>query len=198
MGVRLVLLRHGQTAWNAEGRLQGQEDVPLNEKGLLQAASAATPVAVYQPVRIIASDLQRAAMTAQALGEVTGLEITYDSRLREIGYGQWEGRTRDEIGADVLAEVYESAENPRGVDGESLTDAAARTAEALAEIAASGKDGETIVVVTHGTVARAGVQHLLGVPHELWEGFRTMGNCHWLILEREPHRWQLVSYNLHA
>lgn len=198
MTVRLVLLRHGQTEWNAEGRMQGWANVPLNDLGRQQAATAAARVADYGPVRLVASDLERAAMTARAVGEATGLEVGFDERLREVSYGQWEGKTRDQIGADVLREAYASAENVCGVDGESLVDAADRTASALTDIADAAADGETIVVVTHGTVARVGMQKLLGIPHQAWQGMRTMNNCHWLVLERLPERWQLVGYNLTA
>lgn len=200
MAVRLVLLRHGQTDWNAAGRMQGHVNVPLNDRGMAQADAAAGALVAARASRIISSDLDRAAMTAAAVARTTGLSVTHDARLREIGYGQWEGKTRDEIGPDVLAEVYASAENRRGVDGERLTDAAARVADALREIETAAADDDTVLVVTHGTVARCATQSLLGIPHACWEGFRTLGNCHWLVLERdrELDRWQLVAYNVGA
>lgn len=198
MSVRLVVQRHGQTEWNRRRRMQGQTDVPLNELGVEQAAAAAPVLAAFAPARIVSSDLRRAAATARAVADTAGVEVTFDARLREIAYGQWEGLTREQIGPEALARVNASAENVRGVDGETLVAAAARTAEVFAEVVDAAADGETVLVVTHGTVARAGMQLLLGIPHELWEGVRTMGNCHWMVLEHDAGRWQLVDYNMRA
>src|SRR5690606_19337304 len=81
--IRLILWRHGQTAWNVTGRVQGQTDVDLDETGVAQAAATAPRVAQYRPDLIVSSDLRRAARTAAALADVTGLPVEYDARLRE-------------------------------------------------------------------------------------------------------------------
>ena len=75
---RLVLWRHGRTAWNADRRFQGQEDVPLDEQGVRQAAEAARHLAVLPPDRIVSSDLGRARVTAGALAAITGLDVHLD------------------------------------------------------------------------------------------------------------------------
>lgn len=196
--VHLVLLRHGQTNWNAEGRMQGQCDIPLNDIGFAQAEAAAPAVAALAPSRIIASDLKRAAGTAQIVAGHLGLPVSHDPRLREVCYGQWEGRTRPEIGEDVLAAVHRDPTLHRGVDGETMIAAADRTAAGLTDAAALVAPGETVLVVAHGTVARVGTLRLLGVDPALWESVRTMDNCHWLVLERRAEAWRLVSYNLGA
>src|SRR5690606_9658768 len=83
--------------WNASMRLQGQSDIELNATGLAQAATAAPRIAELGPTRIISSDLQRASRTAAALGEITGVPVETDARLRERSFGLWEGMTRGEI-----------------------------------------------------------------------------------------------------
>jgi probable phosphoglycerate mutase len=95
--VRLVLWRHGQTAWNVEGRFQGQTDIPLDETGVAQAERAARLLAALRPNRIIASDLSRAMATAAPLSRLTGLTVTSDKDLRERHGGAWEGLTNVQI-----------------------------------------------------------------------------------------------------
>ena len=88
---RIMLWRHGRTVWNPEGRFQGQADVPLDPLGVAEAKRAAPMLAGFEPVALYSSDLSRAYQTAEALAELTGLEIVTDKRLREINVGSWEG-----------------------------------------------------------------------------------------------------------
>src|SRR2546426_12681041 len=88
---RLLVVRHGRTGYNATDRIQGQLDTQLDEVGRAQAAAAATRLAAFEPDVIVSSDLSRAADTAAALSAVTGLPVSYDSRLRERGFGQGQG-----------------------------------------------------------------------------------------------------------
>ena len=92
----LVLVRHGRTEYNAAQRLQGQVDIPLDDVGRWQAeVGAQALLARFSPTAIVSSDLQRAAATAQYLGDAVGLEVAYDARLRERSFGAWEGLTAD-------------------------------------------------------------------------------------------------------
>src|SRR5215813_8680553 len=92
---RLVVIRHGQSTWNAIGRWQGHADAPLTDLGRTQAARA---VASLPPVEVIwASDLERARATAAVIGEALGLDVQVDVRLRERNAGEWTGLTRAEI-----------------------------------------------------------------------------------------------------
>ena len=88
---RLVLLRHGQTEWNAGSRMQGQLDTDLTELGREQAGAAAEVLAKRQPLVIVSSDLRRALDTATALGERSGVHVSVDERLRETHLGDWQG-----------------------------------------------------------------------------------------------------------
>jgi glucosyl-3-phosphoglycerate phosphatase len=91
------LWRHGETAWNAERRFQGQSDIELDETGRQQAGRAARLLAALRPAMIVSSDLSRAANTAAPLASLTGLTVTYDKDLRERHGGSWEGLTDTEI-----------------------------------------------------------------------------------------------------
>ena len=94
---KLVVWRHGQTDYNLQGRVQGVTDISLNEAGLAQADVAAPIIAAYKPVKIIASPLERAQQTAQALAKLTGGKVASDERLIERSFGIWEGLTGKEI-----------------------------------------------------------------------------------------------------
>jgi glucosyl-3-phosphoglycerate phosphatase len=91
---RLVLLRHGQTEYNATSRMQGQLDTDLSDLGRQQAAAAAEVLVTRQPSLIVSSDLRRALDTATTLGERCGLPVSVDIRLRETHLGDWQGLTR--------------------------------------------------------------------------------------------------------
>ena len=96
---RILLVRHGQSVWNADGRWQGQADPPLSDLGVDQAAAAADSDAVDGVRALYSSDLERARHTAQLLGVRLGLDPVVDERLRERHAGAWEGCTRAEIDA---------------------------------------------------------------------------------------------------
>ena len=133
---RLVLLRHGQTEYNANSRMQGQLDTDLSDLGREQAAAAAEVLAKRQPLIIVSSDLRRALDTATALGERSGVPVAIDTRLRETHLGDWQGMTHLEVD-DVapgarLAWRDDARWAPHG--GESRVDVAERSASVVAEL----------------------------------------------------------------
>lgn len=132
----LLLVRHGETDWNAEGRLQGHTDRPLNEHGRNQAKELADRLAGEGADAIYASDLARAKETAEIVGARLGLPVMIDADLREKNWGNWEGLTGDER-ADVEFE------------GESTADHRERVLRAVERIA-ERHPGQRVVVVTHG------------------------------------------------
>ncbi|MEV7972263.1 histidine phosphatase family protein [Cellulomonas sp. NPDC089187] len=178
---RVVLWRHGRTAWNAGARLQGQSDIPLDEVGLWQAATAAQALAgQHRVTRIVSSDLGRAYATAQALGEVTGVSVQTDIRLRERSFGDWEGLTGDEIatGWPEQQKIWRAGGHPEGINAESRATVQARMTQAVHAYAADLDRDDVLVVVSHGAAIGSCLTGLLGLPAE-WRGLSGMSNAHW-------------------
>src|SRR5690242_1905495 len=200
-GPRLVVVRHGRTAYNHEDRWQGQLDIPLDEVGRHQAALMAPEVGSLDPVAIVSSDLSRALETARAIASTTGLPVTEDKRLREIYAGQWQGMTGAEVRARFPGEterIRAGEDIPRGIDGETWSELGARVAAALADLADRLPDRSVGVAVTHGAAARAGIGVLLGLPFEQWRVLGGLGNCAWAVLEEQSFGWRLAGWNLVA
>jgi len=203
--VRLVLWRHGQTAWNAERRFQGQSDIPLDPTGQSQAERAARLLAGLHPDLIISSDLIRATSTATPLARLTGLEVVLDKDLRERHGGRWEGLTDAQIRERYPAE-HGTWTPP---DGEPTAVVADRVAAALQRIAAAvsadavsgaavradASAGGLAVVVSHGAALRLGMSRLLGMPEETFGALGPLSNCSWSVLGQRYGRWRLLEHN---
>src|SRR4029077_2924961 len=157
---RLLLVRHGVTDWNREGRFQGYQDPPLSTDGLNEARMLAQRLADApdeRPARIVTSPLFRASQTAAAIADALPgdpVAVEADSRLIELGQGEWEGRTHDELevnDAKRYAAWRHSSPRRPPPGGESLEDASERVGSALDEILAAGDGGAwPACVVAHG------------------------------------------------
>lgn len=196
---RLLICRHGRTAWNAVQRLQGQRDVDLDDTGRVEAKRAARILATEQPDVLISSDLLRARNTATEIGAASGLPVVTDSRLREVGYGEWEGLAVEQIAQRYPDEHLRwKAGRQVRVDGvEDLDQVTKRMLEALTE-AADSAPGGTVVAVGHGGSIKHGLAALLGWPGEVARSLRGLSNCHWLDLRLDSTGWRLYGYNLGA
>lgn len=163
----LLLVRHGQSEWNASGRWQGQADPPLSELGATQAAEAAGRLADFGFSAVVTSDLRRARATADILAGHLGLGVAVDTDLREIDVGDWTGLTRAEIEArwpgELAAWSEGRSESPLG--GEDRTALTERAAAALARAAAAAQPGDRLLIVTHGALIR-NLDRSLGLPPE--------------------------------
>jgi probable phosphoglycerate mutase len=199
-GRRLVVLRHGRTAWNEAGRAQGHADVPLDELGHEQAAAAAPYLASLGPAALWTSDLARARETAAYVEKATGLTASEDPRLREYDVGSRQGLTIPEF-AERFPEEHATwlhgDANERLPGAESRADVETRMLPALQDCLAALGEGRTGVVVTHGACLKVGVVALLGWPRELATTLRGIDNCAWVTLDEAgfggPLR--LVGYN---
>lgn len=196
---RLVLLRHGRTAWNAENRAQGHADVDLDGLGHAQARAAAEHLAGLRPVALWSSDLARARQTAEHLGSACGLEVKCDDRLREYDVGERQGLTLEEFASRFPAEhrAWLRGDPTPGVPGaETTAEVATRMRSALGECLLSLERGETGVVVTHGAALKVGVTAVLGWPTDLASTLRVVANCGWVTVELEAGgRPRLAGYN---
>ena len=197
---RLVVVRHGQTAWNLQGRAQGHTDIGLDETGHAQAQALAPYVAQMAPTALWSSDLARARQTADHLAAATGLEVRYDARLREFDAGARAGLTLEEFAErhpDAHA-AWQDGHVTGHVEGaETTADVVTRMVPALREIWDSTGPGGTSVVVAHGACTKVSLLAFLGWPESLVGTLRGLDNCGWAVLESDPHGRgiRLASYN---
>jgi len=151
---RLIAVRHGETAWNRESRIQGHTDIPLNDIGLWQADRVGAAVAQEGIQAIYSSDLQRAHLTAQSIARAAGVTVRLEACLRERHFGELEGLTHDEIHTrwPEQARRWKQRDPAYGpVGGETLTEFYERCVGTLTRLAQRHL-GQTIVVVAHGGV----------------------------------------------
>jgi len=189
---RLVILRHGRTAWNAERRYQGQEDPPLDEVGQAQALESAALVASMRPDLLVSSDLRRAQQTAQKIASLTGQVLRYDRRLRERHLGHWQGLTRDEVQARYPEEFADwlAGRDVARRGGESRQQVAHRAVSALGEL----PEVELTVLVSHGATSMCLSAALLGLP-QTPSILGPLANCHWTELRDSGDGWTLRAHN---
>jgi glucosyl-3-phosphoglycerate phosphatase len=165
---RLLLVRHGESIWNAEGRIQGQRCAGLSEVGHAQAKATGQALAeAYPDASVVASDLQRCQQTAAPLLEALAARPTVDARLRERSFGAWEGRLRSEVAIEDAARVerWRAGEDVIGeVGGETADMLADRVGPVLRELLAAVPDGGVTIAVTHGGPVWHGTHLLLGLP----------------------------------
>lgn len=159
-------MRHGQSVWNQEHRIQGQLDPPLSEQGRRQASQLGTRLAGRHFAGFYASDLKRAFETAEIVGEVVGLAPTPEASLREIYLGDWEGLTTDEIARRYPEAWARWIDDPDwdvvpGGEGQAAFDK--RVAGALDEIQRNHAEGD-VLVVTHGGVIQVALHRVVGTP----------------------------------
>ncbi len=209
----LVMVRHGQTQFNASSRMQGQLDTELTELGRTQATAVAEVLSKRQPLLLVSSDLRRAYDTAVALGERTGLRVQVENRLRETHLGDWQGMTHTQIDAAApgarLAWRDDAEWAPHG--GESRVDVAGRALPVIGELVAGQQewgaaDARPVVLVTHGGLIAALTAALLRLPVANWPVLGGMGNASWTQLSGYSTedasvngiRWRLDVWNASA
>ena len=203
MSRRLILLRHGRTAWNESGRAQGHADIELDTTGHLQAQTAARHLAGLDIAALWSSDLARARRTAGYVAAETGLSASYDERLREFDVGERQGLTLDEF-AERFPEEYSAWASGDGLvpvkGGEDAKDVEVRIVPALLECLTGLRHGETGLVVTHGAAMKVALVGLLGWPLDLSVSLKGVDNCAWITVEEIEHggRLRLAAYNQKA
>ena len=202
----LILLRHGRTTWNVEGRFQGWADIPLDEEGRAQARRAAADVAGLlsadratgggtgrpdRPAVVLTSDLRRARDTAAPVAAALGAPLIVDAALREVDVGDWESLTRAEAEARHPGTFrrWAAGEDVRRGDGETRAEAGARVARRIETARAYAGVGPAVVVVGHGMALQAAMAVLrdrgainfaAAPPH--------LGNGCYLVVDDAPDR----------
>lgn len=187
---QLILMRHGETFYNATRRMQGQMDTDLSDVGREQAQSAAEYLHDKGITKIISSDLKRAHDTALAVATKIGAGVVVDKRLRETHLGQWQGMNHEEVdaqfpGARALWR-HDAAWAPP--EGESRIEVAARARAVIDELmlAYPQWDDATVLVVAHGGTIGALTSTLLGLSMDQYPMFSGLKNTCWAQLTARP------------
>ncbi len=170
---RIILVRHGETDWNKQGRFQGQIDIPLNTNGKYQAKAASIFLKNTIIQKAFSSSLSRPKETAKIiLNEHKGISISLKDKLKEIGHGKWEGKLESEIKSDwpdLLKEWKISPEKVQMPEGETIKEVSTRSIKGWDEICKDLKNNETALVVAHDAVNKTILCHLLGLgPSNIW------------------------------
>ncbi len=197
--MEILLIRHGETAWNRARRMQGHIDIPLSEEGQRQACALGTALASERPVAVYASDLQRARHTAQPVATVHDLPLNLDPALRERCYGAFEGMLYDEIGArypEAFARWRARdphARYPAGErEAETLHEFHQRSVDAVTRIARQHVAGK-LVIVTHGGVLDCLYREATGMSIEAERNFgivnAAINRLHW-----DGNRFSLLQW----
>jgi broad specificity phosphatase PhoE len=166
----VLLMRHGETAWNRERRIMGDLDIPLTDEGRAQCRGIASLLESFRIDRIVASPLARAAESASIVADALDLRIAHDDRLVEVRFGEWQGKTYEEVARDPRYAAF--ASDPVATPtpgGETVGAVQSRGLDALSSVAA----GECVLVVTHGDIIRTMLCHFLATPLGEYRRIRT-------------------------
>jgi probable phosphoglycerate mutase len=196
MPTELILIRHGETVWNRQGRFQGQQDSPLTPEGVAQAAAIAAHVAHHGIQAIYASDLGRTLETAAPLAAATGLAVIPEPGLRERNLGILEGLTRAEaesLHAAAFARYWARDPDFLLPGGESLRQVETRGQTVLAALAARHPGGR-IAIVSHGSLLTTFVRAIMGVPPQVRTNFLVRnGSISWVMHQGTADGWLALS-----
>ena len=188
--LQVYLVRHGETVWNAERRIQGQSDSPLTEKGEQQAWQVGERVKHLGITHIIASDLGRTRRTAEIIADACGCSVTLDPRLRELNMGMLEKRPLDGLTAEEeqwRATLVNGTEGGRIPEGESMTEMATRMHAAL-NACLDLPAGSRPLLVSHGMALGALVSTILGLPAYAERRLR-LRNCSLSRVDYQQSAW---------
>lgn len=162
--MRIYLIRHGQTDWNIQGKIQGCHDIALNEMGRRQAKKLAEGMDSRPVSKIFSSTLKRARETAEMVGKRQVVEISLMPQLMEVEFGKWEGLTWDEIKAEYPREFESWSHNPSDVappGGETQEEIISRCAWAVKEILKRTNRREDVCIVSHGATLAHLVSYMM-------------------------------------
>ena len=201
MGIKLFLIRHGQTLWNKEGRYQGEMDIGLTRVGFKQARLAAKYLSKVNFSNVYSSPLKRAVDTASIIKKGRNLEIKIRNNLKEISFGKWEGMKFDQINRmfhddyqNWLGDPYNNS--PTG--GESFKQVKERAAAEIDNIVNENGDGSSVAVVTHGGVILSLLVHWLQIPIPRWKSIiQRQGAINIVVIDRGFPYISAINYTGH-
>jgi len=198
--VKIILVRHGKTTWNAEGRYQGKMDIPLNEEGREQARRVGEALKDFPICAVYSSPLSRCKDTAKEIAKHHSLEVKVKEGLKEIDHGEWEGMLASEVEKkypELLRLWKEKPSKVKMPGGESLQDVYDRATAAFREIVREHKDGELIAIVGHDATNKVLMCHLLGTDLDKFWAFKQ-ANCGITVLEYSPEEDRVIVHVANA
>ena len=187
----IILIRHGETVWNVEGKMQGHGDSPLTDLGIAQAQAVGERLRHAAFTTLYASDLGRTMDTARYIATVTGHEIVPDQRLRERNVGTFQGITVREA-REKYPDLWHSTDpHTAAPNGESSHELRMRAMDVLDDLA-SRHPGESIAVVTHGGFLSVALRYILGTPADQQRRFRVF-NAAINIIAKAQDDWSIYT-----
>lgn len=199
---KVVLVRHGKTKWNEEGRYQGKVDVPLSAEGAEQARKVGLALKHLPVKAVYSSPLSRCVETAKEIARHHSLEVVQVEELKEINHGEWEGMLAKEVERKYPELLRLWKEKPAvvkmpGEGGESLQDVYERVTRALKEILSKHSEDELVVVVSHDATNKVAMCHFLGVDLNKFWAFKQ-ANCGITVVEYSPKTGRVIVHVANA
>ena len=197
---KIILVRHGKTVWNAEGRYQGKMDIPLNEEGKEQARRVGEALKDFPVKAVYSSPLSRCRDTAQEIARHHGLEVKTKEGFKEIDHGKWEGLLAGEVEEkypELLKLWREKPSQVKMPGGESLQEVQERAVKAFNEVVKEHSDEDLIVIVGHDATNKVLMCHLLGTDLDKFWAFKQ-ANCGITVLDYQPESGKVVVHVANA
>ena len=194
--MKLIIMRHGQTAWNVEHRVQGHTDIPLDERGCAQASAIAERLSDMQIDAVYASPLQRAYTTGACIAARSGCPVYKDQRLIERFFGEWEGQRLEDVSRRDPEKWRVWLEEPTKcvVPGGETLDSVLKRSLAFAEEIIEKHRGKNVVIVSHANPVKLLLMHYTGIPVDQMHRIRT-DNCSYSELYEREGRFVLNTLN---
>lgn len=201
MGVKIFLIRHGQTRWNVEGRYQGDRDIELNPTGIKQAKLAAKYLSRVNFSNIYSSPLTRTLETARIINGRRGLEIKVKEDLREVSFGKWEGMKFKDINKTYNKDYQKWLDDPYNncpTEGECFGELTQRTIPVINEVVEENEEGSSVAVVTHGGVILSLLVHWLQIPLPRWKSIiQRQGAINIAVIDKGYPYISAINYTGH-
>jgi len=201
MGIKLFLIRHGQTLWNKEGRYQGDMDIGLTRVGFKQAKLAAKYLSKVDFSNIYSSTLRRAIDTANIINKTRNLKIIARENLKEINFGKWEGMKFAQINMMFHDDYQNWLKDPYNncpTGGESFKQVKERAAAEIDNIVNENEDGSSVAVVTHGGVILSLLVHWLQIPICRWKSIiQRQGAINIVVIDKGFPYISAINYTGH-
>ena len=201
MGVKLFLIRHGQTEWNSQGRYQGAQDTILTETGIKQARLAREYLSRVNFANFYSSPKKRALKTANIIADGLNIKINIREDLKELNFGKWEGLTFENINTGYKQDYQNWLSDPYNnapPDGESFKVLLERAGNEINKIVNENPEGSNVGVVTHGGVIIALLINWLQIPSQRWRSLiQRQGAINVVVIDKNFPYISQINYTGH-